>query len=149
MAKRDKGGSCGSRVRFASSDDLDAILEIDGLRVGEVGEASIIQAVAQGRCLVALVAGDVLGIATYEPERFFGRDFVPFVYVGPRSRGQGVARQLLEFLVSLDGTGDLFTSTNESNLPMRRLLESGGWLFSGRLNGLDEEDPELVYFYRR
>jgi hypothetical protein len=29
---------------------------------------------------------------------------------------------------------------------MRALLAVEGWQFSGRLDGLDEDDPELVYF---
>jgi hypothetical protein len=45
-------------------------------------------------------------------------------------------------------TADVFTSTNESNLPMQALLNSEGWVLSGKLVGLDDGDPELVYFLR-
>jgi hypothetical protein len=38
------------------------------------------------------------------------------------------------------------TSTNESNTPMRELLRSEGWHLSGVLTGLDEGDPEQVFF---
>jgi hypothetical protein len=40
----------------------------------------------------------------------------------------------------------MFTSTNASNVAMRSLLEAEGWSFSGQLDGLDEGDPELVFF---
>jgi hypothetical protein len=29
------------------------------------------------------------------------------------------------------------------------LLEKGGWRFSGQLDGIDDGDPELVYFIDR
>jgi hypothetical protein len=43
----------------------------------------------------------------------------------------------------------IFTSTNRSNAPMQGLLASLGWQLSGELDGLDEGDPELVYYLRR
>jgi len=41
----------------------------------------------------------------------------------------------------------VFVSTNESNAPMRELLRSEGWRPSGVLTGLDEGDPEHVFFH--
>lgn len=40
---------------------------------------------------------------------------------------------------------ELWTSTNQSNQPMQRLLERLGFLPSGVIEGLDEGDPELVF----
>jgi hypothetical protein len=42
----------------------------------------------------------------------------------------------------------VFTSTNRSNTPMRTLLDRDGWSFSGELSGLDDGDPELVFWRR-
>ena len=42
----------------------------------------------------------------------------------------------------------LFTSTNESNAPMQRLCEKLEYVRSGRIENLDEGDPEIVYFKR-
>jgi hypothetical protein len=44
-------------------------------------------------------------------------------------------------------TSRVFVSTNESNTPMRELLRSEGWHPSGVLAGLDEDDPEHVFFH--
>ena len=44
--------------------------------------------------------------------------------------------------------GKLFTSTNASNVSMQRLCESLGYVRSGVINNLDEDDPEIVYFKR-
>lgn len=43
----------------------------------------------------------------------------------------------------------VFTSTNESNAPMQALPAAEGWELSGKLDGLDDGDPELVYYLRR
>jgi hypothetical protein len=43
--------------------------------------------------------------------------------------------------------GTVSTSTNASNQPTRRLLETSGWTPGGELHGLDAGDPEI--FYRR
>jgi hypothetical protein len=40
----------------------------------------------------------------------------------------------------------VFSSTNESNAVMRSLFTAEGWTHSGRLDGLDQNDPEVVYF---
>jgi hypothetical protein len=40
----------------------------------------------------------------------------------------------------------VFTSTNESNAPMRRLLEGMGFTAAGVIHGLDLDDPELVFY---
>ena len=40
-----------------------------------------------------------------------------------------------------------FASTNESNTPIKELLRSEDWTPSGVLTGLDEGDPEHVFFH--
>jgi hypothetical protein len=39
----------------------------------------------------------------------------------------------------------LFTSTNQSNTSMQRLLAAAGFVQCGIVHGLDEGDPELIY----
>ena len=41
--------------------------------------------------------------------------------------------------------GELWTSTNQSNRPMRRLLSSRGYRQAGKITGLDHGDPELFF----
>jgi hypothetical protein len=43
-------------------------------------------------------------------------------------------------------TPKLFTSTNESNIPMQQLCERLGYARSGLIENLDEGDPEIIYF---
>jgi hypothetical protein len=42
----------------------------------------------------------------------------------------------------------LFTSTNESNMPMQRLCEKLGFVRSGWIDNLDDGDPEIIFFKR-
>ncbi len=80
------------------------------------------------------------------PAHFFGRDFVDLVMVDPTRRRAGIGRGLLRVALVAAGTEQVFTSTNASNQPMRSLLQAEGWSFSGELAGLDEGDPELVFY---
>ena len=67
---------------------------------------------------------------------------------GPRrSRRQGTGRALLRAALHRASTPRVFTSTNESNGPMRALLVREGWTPAGVLTGLDEGDPEHVFFH--
>jgi GNAT superfamily N-acetyltransferase len=77
---------------------------------------------------------------------FFGRDFVELLAVATSERRTGVGSLLLKEAVAMSLTGRIFTSTNQSNIPMIRLLEKENWRFSGQLEGIDEGDPERIYF---
>jgi GNAT superfamily N-acetyltransferase len=80
---------------------------------------------------------------------FFGRDFVELLVVTVDARRRGVGARLLRHAVGLSSTDRAFTSTNQSNVPMLSLLEKEGWSFSGQLEGIDEGDPELIYYKDR
>jgi ribosomal protein S18 acetylase RimI-like enzyme len=61
-------------------------------------------------------------------------------------RRLGVGQALLRAAVERAGTSRVFSSTNVSNTVMQSVFEAGGWTLSGQLDGLDEQDPELVHF---
>jgi len=90
--------------------------------------------------------GQITGFLAVRPGHFYGRDFVDLMFVAPGSRRQGTGRALLRAALRRAATPRVFTSTNESNTPMRNLLRSEGWTASGALTGLDEGDPEHVFF---
>ena len=135
-------------VRHADQGDLEELLAVDPLAAAGDADrcAYLTRAVAQDTCL--LIAGDqaALGFVVVKPRHFFDRDFVDLLVVARDHRRRGLGRELMRTVVAAAGSGAVFTSTNESNVPMRALLESEGWSFSGKLHGLDEGDPELVYY---
>lgn len=138
-------------VRKAAQADRDAIVAIDDIAIGgnRDRQALLEAALDSGHCLV-LDAGDgVRGFVVTVPKVFFGRDFVELLMVDRTRRRAGIGRQLLQAAVSSASTSRVFTSTNRSNSPMRALLDREGWSLSGELLGLDDDDPEVVYFIDR
>jgi N-acetylglutamate synthase-like GNAT family acetyltransferase len=137
-------------VRRATTEDLEAILELD--RTTPVGRV-------RGEYLTARVRADevivfernalVVGYLVRRARSFIGRDFVDLMAVAIDLRRQGVGSALLEDAVRSSSTDRIFTSTNRSNSPMRDLLELSGWHFSGELDGIDEGDPEWIFYRDR
>jgi ribosomal protein S18 acetylase RimI-like enzyme len=84
-------------------------------------------------------------VITY-PRSFFGRDFVKLLVVSTAHRRSGIGSALLEAAVATATTETIFASTNESNAAMQALFEREGWTLSGVLMGIDEGDPELVFY---
>ena len=82
----------------------------------------------------------------FRSDSFFGCDFVELLAVAASARRHGIGSLLLQQAVGLSSTIRIFTSTNRSNTRMIGLLEKEGWQFSGQLEGIDEGDPELVYY---
>jgi N-acetylglutamate synthase-like GNAT family acetyltransferase len=140
-----------TEIREATEGDVVAILRIDERASGSDTQRvdALTEAVRAGHVLVHTTEGEVDGYAHIKPRHFFGRDFVNLLSVSNAHRRVGIGSGLMAAALGCAGTGQLFTSTNQSNLPMRRLLERDEWEFSGELDGLDAGDPERVYFKRR
>ena len=138
-------------VRRAIADNLAALLELD--RRASVGDAErtayLTQAVGRDGCWVATDGNVVRGFVVVKRRHFFDRDFIDLLVVAEESRRRGPGSLLLRTGVETATSVDVFTSTNESNEPMQALLKSEGWRLSGKLDGLDKGDPELVYFLCR
>jgi GNAT superfamily N-acetyltransferase len=134
-------------VRRATSVDLDAVLEFD--RVVPIGHERgplLTARVISGEVILYEREGLLCGYAVLRACSFFGRDFVELLAVAASERRLGVASFLLKEAVAMSSTRRIFTSTNQSNTPMTRLLEKENWRFSGQLEGIDEGDPERIYF---
>ena len=137
-----------AEIRRAVADDADGILRTDhrAAHVDQDRAAFLRYSLDLGECLVYLDHGAVAGFAIVRPAHFFGRDFIELLVVDPGSRRAGIGRNLLRAALAAADTEQVFTSTNTSNQPMRALLQAEGWSFSGELDGLDERDPELVFY---
>lgn len=138
-------------IRRAVTEDLDGILGIDHFAArGDRERVDFLRrSVLAGECHIQVTGGAVTGFMVVLPGHFYGRDFVELLAVDPAARRSGIGRALMRHAVAIAGTSQVFTSTNTSNQPMRALLGAEGWSFSGELDGLDEGDPELVFYRRR
>jgi len=128
------------RLRQATHADIDKIFRIDHLRRYE----QINKAIIQGACYVAEEGSRVVGFAIMDYS-FFGFGFIELLMVDEEYRRRGIGAYMLECLFNLCTTEKLFTSTNESNAPMRELLVKAEFLPCGYIDALDEGDPELFY----
>lgn len=141
----------GTTTRTATRRDEPAVLGIDA--IAAVGDSErqqhLREAIEASECIVYERDGRVLGFALLKRGHFYGRDFIDLLVVVSDARRQGVARALMRASVVAATTPRVFTSTNRSNTPMQALLQSEGWSRSGELEGLDEGDPELVYYWSR
>jgi GNAT superfamily N-acetyltransferase len=132
-------------LRRARAADVAAIAAIDPGRLGKSGDIEAL--IKEQASLVAEERGEVVGFLALRPGHFYQRDFIDLRYVAPRWRRQGIGRALIRAALQNASTPRVFVSTNDSNAPMRKLLRSEGWNPSGILTGLDEDDPEHVFFH--
>ncbi|MEO1278548.1 MAG: GNAT family N-acetyltransferase [Planctomycetota bacterium] len=105
-------------------------------------------ALGSSGCLVAETDGSIVGYALLT-HTFYGNAMIEVLHVAENARRHGVGTQLVREAVRLSDTPKVFTSTNESNGPMRALLAAEGFEQTGTIHNLDEGDPELVFFRYR
>jgi len=132
-------------VRQAVASDIELILRIDSQApIDQSRRALVNSAVDRGECFIALQDGFVIGYAVMN-YLFFDRGFVPLIHVDTNHRRRKVGSRLFDELEERCRTSRIFTSMNLSNLPMLRFLSARGYVLSGIVQDLDENDPELLY----
>ena len=135
-------------VEAARAGDLQRIIEMDPRVADTPGRREFLEhAHAAGECIVARRDGELAGFVVLD-RLFFRQHFVELLYVEPAHRRTGVARAIVRHIESLCPGEKLFTSTNESNVRMQAFCAALGFERSGRIDNLDEGDPEIVYFKR-
>lgn len=136
-----------AQIRPATAIDLVAVLRLDPLAVaGDRQRAEFLsRCTAVGECHVYIADGNMAGFVVRRQAHFFGRDFIELLVVDAGHRRSGIGRALLRHALDTAFTAQVFTSTNVSNTAMRSLLRAEDWTFSGQLDGLDPDDPELFF----
>ncbi|HEX6838385.1 MAG TPA: GNAT family N-acetyltransferase [Polyangia bacterium] len=130
-------------TRLAAATDGDLLGSVDP--TADRARRELVEAaIAGGRCWVAELDARVVGYGIVS-QHFFARDFVELLFVAASARRRGVGNAILSAIERAVTADRLFTSTNESNAPMRTLLAKSGYVESGRIDNLDEGDPELVF----
>ena len=128
--------------------DLQSILAMDPRVADTPGRREFLErAHRAGECIVARRGGEMAGFAVFD-RSFFGQPFIELLYVEPACRRAGVARAIVRYIESICPGEKLFTSTNESNAAMHAFCAALGFARSGRIDNLDDGDPEIVYFKR-
>ncbi len=134
------------RVRQATRTDIDAIIAVDREAARDENRRRHIREWVSGAsAFVAMVDDAVAGYAVLE-YTFFSQGFISMLIVAETSRRKGVGTALVSHLEAICKTGKLFTSTNESNEPMKALMQRMSYERSGIVHNLDDGDPELFFF---
>jgi len=135
-----------TEIRAAGSDDIADLIAADPYAQIDAGRrAQIAQWVDAGHCFVAERYGEIVGYSVLN-RQFFDSFFVRLLAVAEAERRTGVGTAILEHLIALLPRGEkLWTSTNQSNAAMRALLPRLGFVPSGRIDNLDDGDPELIF----
>ena len=137
----------GFQLRSATAEDAPLVAAVD-LACGAPQDAHraalVPQLLAFGLSWMAESDGAPAGYAIVS-RRFFSRRFVELLAVAPAFRRQGLGAALMARCQAAGEAEVIFTSTNESNAPMRALMAREGWETSGVIHNLDPGDPELVF----
>jgi ribosomal protein S18 acetylase RimI-like enzyme len=133
------------RNRKAQEKDVSAMCAVDHIAQVEKERRQFIRhSVRDGLARVAVAGGRVVGYGVMDYS-FFGRGFIAMLTVDPDHRRAGIGSALVRRIEGLCKSDRIFTSTNESNLPMQALLRKLGYKRSGIARDLDPGDPELFY----
>ncbi|EMU8997128.1 GNAT family N-acetyltransferase [Providencia rettgeri] len=133
--------------RLTTSHDVSAIFLIDTVATPE-RLLEITQWVKQNACFVLEANDEILayGVLTHH---FYSHGFIELLMVNNKYRRQGFGHILINKLKEQSKTDKIFTSTNQSNLATQKFLEKTGFVPSGYIDNLDDNDPELIYYYNR
>ncbi len=135
-------------LRIAAKTDADAIIAFDHVAASDPARVQFIHnQIKSGACYIAVIDANVVAYAVLN-YKFYDNGWIEMLYVHPRFRRQGIGSVLIHHLINECRTPKLFTSTNQSNVPMQRLLATLEFDRSGFIENLDEGDPEWVYFKR-
>ena len=135
-------------TRMATLADLNYCLRADVLAGVTIDRAKYIQSVlVDGACFVGGRSQEAEGILL-SGETFFSRPFVSLLFIEEPARRYGLASALMTAAEAKYFGRQLFTSSNQSNLPMQTLLQGRGYLPAGVILHLDPGDPELVFVKR-
>jgi len=108
-------------------------------------EVHIAKAISNEECFIVLSSSKTVGFVIFD-YRFFYQGWIDLIILDEKYRGMGIGGQVFDLICKQCKADKVFTSTNSSNLRMQRALTKSGFTFAGRLDGLDDDDPELFYY---
>lgn len=132
-------------VERAAPRDLEDVWKFhEGVFDDPDARSSVEDAVGAGECWVARSGALLVGFATFGLF-LHGHGFLRVIGVLPGYRRRGVAKAIVEHLESICPTDRLFTATTGANIAMQRTAEALGFVRSGVLEHVEDDDVEVIY----
>ena len=132
-------------VERATEDDFSDVCAIDEAHVHNRERCMWLAEEIRARYVLIAREGDLkMGFAVVN-RKFVGEVFVDLLVVHPNHRRKGVASALIAYAEKTCPEQKIFTSTNQSNLPMQAVCAKLGYIRAGLIDHLDEGDPEIFY----
>ena len=130
-------------IRLATAAEIDTVIGI--APAGTERREAIAEWVHAGETYIAWREDFAAGYVVLT-RSFFRSPFIELLVVASTARRQGIGGALIEHCIALTPPDQkLWTSTNESNTPMRNLLPQLGFIQTGMFEHLDPGDPELIF----
>lgn len=133
-------------IRLGKAEDTEALIGLDTtIPYDKQRPGQIRKWIEANTCHVMQTKGSIIayGVLHYH---FFGNGFIEMLMVAQKYRRMHLGSQLISCLKQNCTQPKLFTSTNQSNIPMQNLLAQSGFKASGAIENLDPNDPEIIYF---
>ena len=108
-------------------------------------EEKITKAILNKECFIIMADNRAVGFVLFD-YRFFDQGWIELIIIEEEYRGKGIGGQTFDLLCKQCKTNKVFTSTNSSNIRMQKALTKVGFSFAGKIDGLDDGDPELFYY---
>lgn len=136
------------KIKLATLTDLHSIVKTDTFARQNSSRIEEIKAWLSSQAVYLLeVNAQIVGYGVIH-NHFFGQLFIELVMIAKEHRGLGYGKRLIASFQENIATQKLFTSTNQSNLKMQSLLEKLGFVKSGYIQNLDDNDPEIIFFFK-
>ncbi|MEM1134996.1 MAG: GNAT family N-acetyltransferase [Bacteroidota bacterium] len=110
-------------------------------------EEKITKAISDKECFIVLADNREVGFIIFD-YRFFDQGWIELIIIEEKYRGKGIGGQAIDLICKQSKTNKVFTSTNSSNIQMQKALTKVGFAFAGKIDGLDDGDPELFYYIK-
>ncbi len=108
-------------------------------------EEKIAKAISDEECFIIMADNKAVGFVIFD-YRFFDQGWIELIIIEEKYRGKGIGVQAIDLICRQSKATKVFTSTNSSNTQMQKALAKAGFSFAGKIDGLDDGDPELFYY---
>ncbi|NBM55869.1 GNAT family N-acetyltransferase [Proteus vulgaris] len=135
------------KIISATHHHLSALIELDTYAQQDASRIEEIKAWLDSQAVYLLeVDAQIVGYGVIH-HYFFNQPFIELVMIDKKYRQKGYGKCLITYFQENTQGDKLFTSTNKSNHSMRNMLIKLGFIESGCIENLDENDPEIIYCF--